>query len=105
MADPAHTTRHIVLNVMAYVVDVADSTAKNNGPDPRVKACKPAIHMEVRPCPACIHLFELEAEKPNEVHQQALNACLQELSSTLNEMMDKASKHIKKQARKWETAL
>jgi hypothetical protein len=96
------TTRHIILSVTAYVVDVCDSANQGDDTDTPVPGLGPAIHLKTRPCPTCTGLPLVAVSERSEGDRLALRACLHEVVKTLDGMMNDAVADIRAQAAAWE---
>jgi hypothetical protein len=100
MSNPS--TRHIILSVTAYVVDVCDSTDQGNDTDTPAPGLQPAIHMKTRPCPTCTGVPLVAVSERRKEDRLALRACLHEVVKTLDGMLNDAVADIRKQAKAWE---
>jgi len=99
------TTRHLILSVSAYTVDVQDSGI----PKPHDQINRgPVICVLTRPCPPCIGLALLESElksrdeKHSHEERDKFVDCLEHIKKNLEEMLDEAKADIMGKAGHWE---
>jgi len=103
---PDGRTRHIVLSVVAHVVDVYDSLTPDSPDDQPVQ--DPVHYAKTRPCPPCVGaLLTLRNEvgadvRDDELHEVRLKSCLLAQKNTLLAMLLDATYDIMEQTNGWE---